>query len=201
MLFPNTEIRFKLWDKLQLGVTAGGGTIGFLISILTKLAVIIGNPIGMATALIGLIGVIFRQVKQFFFKRTEYMMTLAQRLYFHALSDNHGVLTLMCDRAEEEDIKEDLLLYHRLGIETMPEDKMEQYDKDTEDYIEEYFGVKADFQIDEAVQRLEEDGLIFKQSGVYHPLSPEQVLASLKQRMIEKIESNISSGADPHSGI
>ena len=76
---------------------------------------------------------------------------------------------------------------------------MEQYDKDTENYIAKHFGVDADFQIDEAVQRLEENGLIFKQNGVYHPLPPQQALASLKRRMVEKIEQNDRDAAHQSS--
>ena len=54
------------------------------------------------------------QVTKVFHQRNEYMMTLAQNLYFHNLANNRGVLTLLVDRAEEEDIKEELLLYNYL---------------------------------------------------------------------------------------
>ena len=36
MLFPNTKVEFKLLDKLKLGLTAGGGTVAGLMSIIPK---------------------------------------------------------------------------------------------------------------------------------------------------------------------
>ena len=39
------------------------------------------------------------------------MMVLAQNLYFCSMANNHGALTLIADSAEEEDVKEDMLLY------------------------------------------------------------------------------------------
>ena len=39
------------------------------------------------------------------------MMVLAQNLYFCSIANNHGALTLIADSAEEEDVKEDMLLY------------------------------------------------------------------------------------------
>ena len=110
MLFPNTEVEFKMFDKIRLGVTAGGGTVASVAGTATKVLAAT-NPIALAGAIFGLLAVIFRQVMGFFNQRAKYMMVLAQNLYFHNLANNRGVLTLLSDRAEEEDVKDDRLLY------------------------------------------------------------------------------------------
>ena len=45
------------------------------------------------------------------------MVVMAQNLYFHAMADNRGVMTLLADRAAEEDVKEEMLLYSVLAKE------------------------------------------------------------------------------------
>ena len=69
------------------------------------------NPFTLAFGLLGFSAVVFRQVTKFFNTRNRYMMVLAQSLYFCSLANNRGALTLIADAAEEEDVKEDMLLY------------------------------------------------------------------------------------------
>jgi hypothetical protein len=107
MLFPNTKIGFKPFDKLKLFVTAGGGTAAGVMGTATKLLAATNS----FTLAAGLSAVVFRQVMNFFNTRNRYMMVLAQNLYFCSLANNRGALTLIADSAEEEDVKEDMLLY------------------------------------------------------------------------------------------
>lgn len=158
MLFPNTQVKLKSFDKLKLGVTAGGGTAGSIFGTITKLATA-ANPMTIAGLFVGLAAVIFRQVTKFFTQRTKYMMVLAQNLYFHNLANNRGVLTLMADRAEEEAIKENILLYHFLAHNEAP---LAQSDvkKKIENYMSESFAVNIDFDVEHALKTLMNDGLV-----------------------------------------
>ena len=110
MLFPNTKVAFRPFDKLKLMVTAGGGTVAGVAGTATKLLAAT-NPFTLAFGVFGLSAVIFRQAMKFFHTRNHYMMVLAQNLYFCSLANNRGALTLIADGAEEEDVKEDMLLY------------------------------------------------------------------------------------------
>ena len=159
MLFPNTEVEFKLFDKIRLGVTAGGGTIASVVGTATKILAA-ANPIALAGAIFGLLTVIFRQVMGFFNQRTKYMMVLAQNLYFHNLANNRGVLTLLSDRAEEEDIKEELLLYTYLCQYEVPQRQLGLAKLAIENYIKSEFGVNVCFDIEDALDRLTRDGLV-----------------------------------------
>jgi hypothetical protein len=81
MLFPNTRIAFRPFDKLRLFVTAAG-----VMETATKLLAAT-NPLTLAVAIAGLSAVIF-QVMGFFNTRNRYMMVLAQNLYFCSLANN-----------------------------------------------------------------------------------------------------------------
>ena len=198
MLFPNTQVRFKLWDKIKLSVTAGGGTLGSIMGTAggggKLLAAASGaglasmGPAALASALMGLAAVVYRQVTQFFFQRTKYMMELANRLYFHALADNRGALTLLTDRAEEEDIKEDMLLFDFLRTHDLYRDKLDLMDRRIEAFLFEAFGVKADFDIEDVVNRLMDDGLILEQeNGRLVPLPLDEAISHLRTKITNSI--------------
>ncbi len=58
MIFPNTKVRFRLFDKIKFGVTAGSGLGMGLFGTIGKIAVVSTNPIAMVGALAGLGGVV-----------------------------------------------------------------------------------------------------------------------------------------------
>lgn len=174
MMFPNTRVEFRLFDKIKLGVTAGGGTIASVVGTATKILAAT-NPLKLALALIGLLGVIFRQVMKFFSQRNEYMRVLAQNLYFHSLADNRGVLTLLSDRAEEEDIKEEMLLYSVLAKEPASLEEFDGLREAIEQFLQRKFGVNVQFDILDALERLQDDGLVFRApDGALRALTPSQ---------------------------
>ncbi|MCK9910185.1 TMEM143 family protein, partial [Microbacteriaceae bacterium K1510] len=57
MVFPNTRVRFRFYDKLRLGATAGGGLTLGTVSAAGKVALLATNPIAAAGALVGLGGI------------------------------------------------------------------------------------------------------------------------------------------------
>lgn len=174
MMFPNTKVQFRPLDKIKLGLTAGGGTVASVATTATKILVA-ANPIKAAFALIGLAGVIARQVMKFFNQRNQYMMVLAQNLYFHNLADNRGVLALLSDRAEEEDIKEEMLLYALLAKEPLMVDDLDEARIAIEQYLEQEFGVRVRYDIEDALSRLQADKVVVKtETGLLRALPPAE---------------------------
>jgi len=186
MMFPNTKVEFKLLDKLKIGLTAGGGTIAGLATAIPKLILGITaaalNPIVLLTSLAGIIGLLVRQVTKIFHQRNEYMMTLAQNLYFHNLANNRGVLTLLVDRAEEEDIKEELLLYNYLVRNKDAGTTLSTAKDDIELFLQKEFGVDINFDLEDGFSRLLRDGLVEKtENGSYKVLPPKRASSQLQR--------------------
>jgi hypothetical protein len=159
MIFPNTKVRFRLFDKIKFGVTAGGGLGMGAFGTIGKIA-IASNPYTLAAAVAGLGGVALRQASAFINQRTRYMVVLAQNLYFHAMADNRGVMTVLADRAAEEDIKEEMLLYCVLAKERVNVRDVRQVDAAIEQYLAYTFGIEVDFDVDDALQRLKAEGIV-----------------------------------------
>ena len=150
MIFPNTKVRFRLFDKLKFGVTAGSGLGMGVFGTVSKIA-IASNPYTLAAAVAGLGGIALRQATNFLNQRTRYMVVLAQNLYFHAMADNRGVMTLLADRAAEEDIKEEMLLYSVLAKERVNIRDLRQVDEAIEQYLKTTFGIDVDFDVEDAL--------------------------------------------------
>ena len=171
MVFPNTRVRFRMFDKIRLGVTAGSGLGMGVFGTIGKIAVA-SNPIALAGAMVGLCGIAFRQATSFVNQRNRYMVTMAQNLYFHALADNRGVTTLLASRAAEEDIKEEMLLYSVMAKERVTRRDLGDVDRAIEQYLLNTFNVTVNFDLEDALSRLLADGIVTEQDGVFQTLAP-----------------------------
>jgi len=174
MIFPNTKVRFRLFDKLKFGVTAGSGLGMGVFGTVGKVAMA-SNPYTLAAAVAGLGGIALRQATNFLNQRTRYMVVLAQNLYFHAMADNRGVMTLLADRAAEEDVKEEMLLYSVLAKERVNIRNLRQVDQAIEQYLKDTFDIDVDFDVDDALQRLKQEGIVTELAdGTLETLPPHE---------------------------
>lgn len=160
MVFPNTRIKFRLFDKLRLTTTAGGGIGAGAFGAAGKIAVLSANPVGAVIAAVGLGGVVFRQVMNVVNTKNKYMVTMAQSLYFHAMADNRGAMTKLADRAAEEDVKEEMLLYAVLAKERVLRSQLKEVDDAIELYLKRTYERDVDFEVKEALERLIDDGIV-----------------------------------------
>jgi len=175
MVFPNTQVRFRLFDKLRLGATASGGLGLGAFGAAGKIALLASNPIAAAGAVVGLGGIAVRQAVNFMNQKQRYMVVMAQNLYFHSMADNRGVMLKLAGRAAEEDIKEEMLLYSVLAKERARRQDLPDIDAAIEQYLATSFGVAVDFDIPDALRRLTEDGVVTERpDGMLVALPPAE---------------------------
>lgn len=191
MIFPNTRVRFRLMDKVKLGVTGAGGLGAGALGAAGKIAAIASNPIPAAMAVAGLGGVAFRQVMSAFNQHQKYMVVMAQNLYFHSLADNRGVLMLLADRAAEEDVKEEILLYSVLAKERVHRDDLKSVDEAIEQFLASTFGIDVNFDLDDALNRLLRDGIVSEAAdGSLYALPPSSAahhIDSMWDRFLDEL--------------
>jgi hypothetical protein len=174
MAFPNTKVRFRPFDKIKLGVTAGSGLGVGVIGTIGKLA-LLSNPYTLVMTLGGLGGIAVRQASNFIAQRNRYMVVLAKNLYFHSMADNRGVMTLLADRAADEDIKEEMLLYTALANERLNARNLETIDRGIEGYLAGTFGINVDFDVSDALARLKKEGIVTElEDGTLQTLPPAE---------------------------
>ncbi len=178
MLFPNTQVRMRLRDKLMIGVPAavGGGIVvstklgGSLILLASLAGYWLGasdQPVQLDKAALlalmaglGALGVHFwKQFNNFKNRKLRFIQTLTQNLYFKNLDNNAGVFYRLLDEAEEEEGKEALLAYYFLSQSTHPLSAQE-LDQRIEKWLHGILDSAVDFEIDDALQKLLRFGLV-----------------------------------------
>ncbi len=178
MLFPNTEVKMKTIDKLIIGVPAAIGGIIMLVTKLGATLLLTGTVLsfwlGMRdepvvldqTALLGLAAsfgalgaFLWKQFSNFKNRKIQFMKTLADNLYFKNLDNNTGVFHRLIDAAEEEECKESILAYYFLLRANKPV-SMSELDQVIEDWFQKNHQHNLDFEIEDAVDKLQKLGLI-----------------------------------------
>jgi Protein of unknown function (DUF3754) len=160
MIFPNTKVNFRMFDKVKLGVTGGAGLGMGVFGAAGKIALAASNPIAAMGAVAGLGGIAVRQGVNFMNQRQRYMVVMAQNLYFHAMADNRSAMIKLADRAAEEDVKEEMLLYSIIAKAPVHRDELQAVDQGIERYLKKAFDIDVDFDLGDALERLLADGLV-----------------------------------------
>jgi len=179
MLFPNTKIKIRLFDKIKLGVLGGGGTAGGVMATITKLSAAI-DPMSAIFAIGGLLGVIWRQIAKVFSQRAKYSAALTKNLYFYSLDNNMGALTYLVDAAETEECKEAILAYFFLL--TDGESLREDLDKRIESYLYQQYSIPMDFEIDDGLEKLQNAEVLNHNYNLFSALPLAEANLKLEQQ-------------------
>lgn len=178
MLFPNTEVRMRLIDKLLIGIPAviSGGIVlttklgasilllaslfGFWLGIKSQPVELDQAALVVIFAGLGAVGSYFwKQFNNFKNRKLRFIQTLTQHLYFKNLDNNAGVFHRLIDDAEEEECKEAILAYYFLLKATTPITR-QALDQNIEKWLLDKWGQKVDFEITDALEKLEALGLV-----------------------------------------
>jgi len=96
------------------------------------------------------------------------------------MADNRGVLIKLADRAAEEDVKEEMLLYSVLAKEHANRSDLPAIDAAIEQYLQASFGVSVDFDLEDALGRLLSDGIVSEEAdGTLRTLGPHEAALHL----------------------
>ncbi len=188
MLFPNTRVQMRLFDKVKLGIMGGGGTAGGISATIGKLSAAI-DPVSALVAIGGLLGVLWRQIAKIFSQRAKYSAILTKNLYFYSLNNNMGVLTYLVDSAETEECKEAILAYFFLLVDG--QSSRADLDKRIEDYIQQRYAIPMDFEIDDGLDKLHKSELLSTSDNGFIVVPPQAANMKLKQQWNNLIENQM----------
>jgi hypothetical protein len=200
MLAPRVRVQMRMLDKLMVGSTVAGGLVTALVKLL--MAAVLSLTL-FVIVFSGCIMAMVKGVLGFMSSKTKYMQRLSSHLYFQNLANNVSVLTRLVDAAEAEEAKELLLAYFILYVERHRDYTMEELDRRVEEWIREEFGLDVDFEVDDAVRKLIEKGLM-----VQRPVAAGEPRAILKvydlptalRRLDESWDNYFTASADWDAG-
>ena len=168
-------------DRILFGVPAIGAAIPIVIRIVPQLLFVLGvilfvfgvshlSPlrvgeedvqnvmpilITMFSLAITLGGFAFKQYSNYKSKQIKFQKEVTDTLFFRNLANNAGVFQYLIDAAEEEKCKEIILVYYHL-LTSKASLTAEELDNRIEEWMDNKFGVKIDFDIQDPLSSLSE---------------------------------------------
>ena len=197
MLFPNSEVRMKTIDKLIIGIPAAVSGAVVVVSKLGASLALVGSLVAfwlglretsvdinqkhlvaLGLGLVALGGFLFKQISKFKNRKIRFMKALAENLYFKNLDNNAGVFHHLIDAAEEEEFKEALLAYlflaqNKNGL------TRGQLDDTVESWLKKEWNCAIDFEVDDALAKLERWQLVRRQDDHLYALTLAEAKAKL----------------------
>jgi hypothetical protein len=195
-LFPNVRVVMSIFDKLVLSVPALAGAIPILINLastVTVLFLVVGFYLGMVAAvehdqmktalaamsgLVALVGFVMRQWLRYQRQSLKYQKELTDNIYFRNVNNNAGIFDYIIGAAEEQECKEAFLAYFFLrSARTAP--TQAELDARIEQWLATTFTVDVEFEVDDALAKLDRLGLLLRDGERLSVPPPQETLARL----------------------
>ena len=197
-LFPNARVVMSNFDKAFLSVPAIAGGIPILLKLyatISVLVLVIGIYLGgsapvpdpeMKTALAALMGIVALGglatglwVK-YQRRSLRYHVELADNIYYRNINNNAGIFEYLIGTAEDQECKQALLMYHFIRKAAASPTTAEIKTR-VEAWLAKSFGVKLDFEIDDALQTLERFGLLQRDAERLSVLPLDRAIPQLRE--------------------
>jgi hypothetical protein len=213
MLFPKVRVVMSLFDKLTIAVPAVAGGIPLLVNLLptvTVLVLVIGFYLGITaavdhedvvkafaalTGVAALGGLILRQRLKYERLSLKYQKQISEHFYFRNVSNNAGIFDYVVGSAEEQECKEAFLAYYFLLV-AREAPKQAELDAQIEQWLNDTFGLEIDFEVADALAKLDRLGLLERNGERLSVLPPQQALV-----VLDRIWDNFFPYANASSAV
>ena len=195
MLFPKVRVVMSVYDKLTIAVPALAGGIPLIANLLPTLTVLFlvaGFYLGLTrpveheqvvkafaafSGLAALGALIMRQRLKYERLSLKYQKQVSDHVYFRNISNNAGIFDYIVGAAEEQECKEAFLAYYFLLVASCALDQ-ETLDARIEEWLSTTFGIDIDFEVDDALAKLQRLGLLNRDAEKLsvHPLDDALVV-------------------------
>ena len=197
-LFPNVRVVMSNFDKLVFGVPAIAGGVPSILNIastLTVLFVVLGFYLGISgavhesevkkalAALSGLaaLGAYLMQLWVKYQRQSlKYQKVLKDNVYFRNINNNAGTFDHLIGAAEDQECKEAFLAYYFLHT-ADASSTQDELERRIEIWLRETFGLDCDFDVDDALRKLDRLGLLVRDGERLSVLALDDTLAQLKR--------------------
>lgn len=195
MVLPGTSLQMPLFQKWKMGGsligTLGYGLYTVFEQLWLGLKALLGFTFTAASTAAGVLwgpfallgGYAYKQYYSYTVTKQTYSKMLTESLYFQNLDNNGGVLTTVLDEAEEQECRETILAYYYLWkcapAEGWAQDQLDDY---VEMELEGKLGMKIDFEVDDALAKLEKLGIVTKSGDKYRAVPLARALERLDHR-------------------
>jgi hypothetical protein len=200
MFQPGARIRLSRTDQALIVYPLAFGLGLTLINIVNSVLSdgLVKIPALLSWSLVGAIGGYgYKSYHSYQVKKQDYSLRLTRSLYYQTLDSNTGVLMRLLDEAEEQECRETYLGYYCLWKYAPAEGwTSEQLDDYVELYLESHANLKVDFEIGDALDKLERLRLVIKTGDRYRAVPLDKALELLDYKWDNYFKYN-----NPENGI
>jgi Protein of unknown function (DUF3754) len=184
MFLPGARLQMPGLQRLKLGgsVISGGAGVGYTIfgKIMGGLTLAMQSPEILLGLTMALFGYGYKQYYGYQSTRNIFNLRLTQSLYYQTIGNNLGVLFHLLDEAEEQECREALLAYYYLwrfaGETGWKDTALDDY---VEMDLERLAKLKVDFEIGDALAKLERLQMVTKNCDRYVAVPIDKALEAL----------------------
>ncbi len=185
MLLPGTRVKLSLTDrgKIVLPTLSGVAITGWklLQGAVTLALTSAYQSLALLSLVGGTVGYGLRSFYGYLQTKQKYQLSLAESLYYQNLDNNAGSLFRLLNEAEEQEFREAVLAYFFLLTKAGDAGwKREHLDDAIEEFLDTTMGIKIDFEIGDAVDKLVHFELIqHSEDGLLRAVSLREALIAL----------------------
>jgi hypothetical protein len=185
MLLPGARWKMPRLERGKLGASLLSSVAWIAYKIFEELntltvALVESNPLVFWGPLSLVAGYGYKQWSGYQASRQAYSLQLTENLFFQNLDNNAGVLYHLLDEAEEQECREAILAYFHLWRNAPPEGWTSgQLDDYVELDLERLANLKVDFEIEDAIAKLEKLRIIEKRGDRYRAQPLDKALEML----------------------
>ena len=182
VVFPEKRLSMKPVDQIKVAITAVSG----LVVVAVKLIMSAFNPLLMVVLLGSLVAYGGRAIMGYRTSRARYQHLVTDALYTKSRDNGLGVVLFLVDCMEEQEWKEVLLgwvMLVRAGS-----CGARELDRRCERWLKERFGVETDFEISDALAKLQQLELVDETGGTWSACDLDTVLARLDRRWDDQFQ-------------
>jgi Protein of unknown function (DUF3754) len=203
MVLPGTSLQMPLAQRYKLGGsllgTLGYGIYQVFAGLMAGLAQLLTFTWETASAASGLLwgpfvllgGYAYKQYSGYQVTKQTYSKMLTESLYYQSLDNNLGVITQIMDEVEEQECRETILAYYYLWKHAPAEGwSSAQLDDYVEMELEGKLNLKVDFEVDDALAKLEKLEIVTRQGDKYQAVALDKALERLDYRWDHYFEYN-----------
>jgi len=172
MLLPQVRVVMSVADRLTIGLPAVAGAVPLLLNLLpalTVLGLVVGYFLGLVpvvdsdtmvksfgalTGIAAVVGFILTQRMKYQRRSLQYQKEISDHFYFRNVSNNSGIFDSLVGSAEDQEFKEAALAYFFLLMAGAPLTQKELDDR-IEDWLRVKYQLNLDFEVEDAVAKLE----------------------------------------------
>jgi len=215
-LYPNVRVVMSGFDKLLLGVPALAGGVPILLNLwstITVLFLVVGFYLGITAAveesqlktalaavsgLVALGGFIMTQWAKYQRQSLKHQKELADNVYYRNVNNNAGIFDYIIGAAEEQECKEAFLAYYFLSTSPTPLTETE-LDQRIEKWLSDKFSIDIDFEVDDALAKLERLELLRRDGDRLSVPPPADALVRLDYHWDNYFQYNVPSPPPPEA--